>query len=139
MDGKRTLLVFVETDTGVVGVGETWADAGDPASLVAFIERDLAPVLVGESALEPERHFKRAIDLGVVSVRRSQTWAGMSAIDIALWDIKAQAAGEPLWRLLGGDSPRVEPYASAGLYKSGQRPTRLPRSMPSTSAAASGR
>ncbi len=117
---KRTLLVFVETDTGVVGVGETWVDAGDPASLVAFIEHDLAPVLVGESALEPERHFKRAIDLGAVSVRRSQTWASMSAIDIALWDIKAQAAGEPLWRLLGGASPRVEPYASAGLYKAGQ-------------------
>lgn len=117
---KRSLLVFVETDTGLIGVGETWVDAGDPASLVAFIERDLAPALIGESALTPEQHFKRAIDLGTVSVRRSQTWAGMSAIDIALWDIKAQAAGEPLWRLLGGGDPRVEPYASAGLYKEGQ-------------------
>lgn len=117
---KRSLLVFVETDSGLTGVGETWVDAGDPASLIAFIEKDLAPVLIGESALEPERHFKRAIDLGAVSVRRSQTWAGMSAIDIALWDIKAQAAREPLWRLLGGANPKVEPYASAGLYKAGQ-------------------
>ncbi len=116
---KRSLLVFVETDDGRIGVGEAWVDAGDPGSLVAFIESDLTPVLIGESALEPERHFKRAIELATVSVRRSQTWACMSAIDIALWDLKAQAAGEPLWRLLGGADPCVAPYASAGLYKLG--------------------
>lgn len=68
----------------------------------------------------PEKHFKTAIDRAVVSTRRSQTWAAMSAIDIALWDIKGQALGEPLWRLLGGHDPRVMPYASAGLYKDGQ-------------------
>ncbi len=117
---KRTLLVFVETDTGLIGAGETWVDGANAGSLVSFIEEDLKPALVGQSALTPERHFKAALDLTAVSTRRSQTWAGMSAIDIALWDIKGKAAGEPLWRLLGGHDPRVLPYASAGLYKTGQ-------------------
>jgi L-alanine-DL-glutamate epimerase-like enolase superfamily enzyme len=44
----------------------------------------------------------------------------MSAVDIALWDLKSQRAGLPLWRMLGGNDPRVMPYASAGLYKAGQ-------------------
>jgi L-alanine-DL-glutamate epimerase-like enolase superfamily enzyme len=119
---KRTLLVFVLTDTGLVGAGEAWVDGATADSIVTFIEHDLRPGLVGESALTPEKHFKTAIDRAQVSTRRSQTWAAMSAVDIALWDIKGQALGEPLWRLLGGHDPRVLPYASAGLYKDGQTP-----------------
>jgi L-alanine-DL-glutamate epimerase-like enolase superfamily enzyme len=112
----------VETDTGLLGAGEAWVDGATANSIVAFIEGDLRPGLVGESALTPERHFKTAIDRAQVSTRRSQTWAAMSAIDIAWWDIKGQALGEPLWRLLGGHDARVLPYASAGLYKEGQTP-----------------
>jgi D-arabinonate dehydratase/D-galactarolactone cycloisomerase len=117
---KRSLLVFVETDDGRVGVGECWVDGGTAAPLIAFVEHDLKPVLLGEDADLPERHFARAIRLANVSTRRSQTWVAMSAIDIALWDLKGQRAGQPLWRLLGGHDPRVAPYASAGLYKADQ-------------------
>ncbi len=117
---KRSLLVFVETADGRTGVGECWVDGGTPGSLTAFIEEDLKPVLVGQDSDLPERHFRRAIDMTAVTTRRSQTWVCMSAIDIALWDLKAQRAGMPLWRMLGGNDPRVMPYASAGLYKVGQ-------------------
>jgi L-alanine-DL-glutamate epimerase-like enolase superfamily enzyme len=117
---KRSLLTFVLTESGHIGVGESWVDGGDAASIAAFIESDVAATLRGQDARLPELHFRRAIDKTQVSTRRSQTWAAMSAIDIALWDIKAQIAGEPLWRLLGGHDPRLTPYASAGLYKEGQ-------------------
>jgi L-alanine-DL-glutamate epimerase-like enolase superfamily enzyme len=117
---KRTLLTFVTTDADLVGVGESWVDAGDPAPIASFIERELAPRLVGEDPRLPELHFRRALDMTQVSTRRSLTWAGMSAVDTALWDIKAQAAGEPLWRMLGGHDRRVMPYASGGLYRDGQ-------------------
>ena len=117
---KRSLLTFVETDAGLTGVGESWSDGGDPASISAFIALDLAPRLLGQDPRLTEQHFRRALDLTQTSTRRSQTWAGMSAIDIALWDIKSQAAGEPLWRMLGGHDPRVRAYASGGLYRDGQ-------------------
>jgi L-alanine-DL-glutamate epimerase-like enolase superfamily enzyme len=117
---KRTLLAFVETDTGLLGVGEAWVDGATAGSIVAFVENDLKPVLVGADPILTERHFRAAISTAEVSTRRSQTWAAMSAIDIALWDLKGQLAGLPLWRLLGGNDPRVMPYASAGLYKEGQ-------------------
>ncbi|HEY2970049.1 MAG TPA: mandelate racemase/muconate lactonizing enzyme family protein, partial [Casimicrobiaceae bacterium] len=42
-----------------------------------------------------------------------------SAIDIALWDLAAQAAGQPLWRALGGSTGRAAVYASGGLYRDG--------------------
>jgi L-alanine-DL-glutamate epimerase-like enolase superfamily enzyme len=117
---KRSLLTFVFTDAGLIGVGESWVDAGDPEPVAVFIERELKPRLIGEDPRLPELHFRRALDMTQVSTRRSLTWAGMSAVDIALWDIKAKAAGEPLWRMLGGHDPRVMPYASGGLYKDGQ-------------------
>lgn len=119
---KRSLLTFVETEDGRLGVGESWVDGAAGDSIVAHIRSEVRPALIGEDARLTERHFKAAIDRAVVSTRRSQTWAAMSAVDIALWDLKAQAAGEPLWRLLGGNDPRVLPYASAGLYRDGQTP-----------------
>ena len=103
-----------------MGAGESWTDGATAASTISFIENDLKPSLLGLDPRLPEKHFKTAIDRAAVSARRSQTWAAMSAIDIALWDIKGQALGEPLWRMLGGHEPRVMPYASAGLYKDGQ-------------------
>lgn len=117
---KRSFLVFVETSDGRIGVGESWVDGGSPGSLASFVEEDLKPSLVGQDSDLSEHFFRRAIDMTSVTTRRSQTWACMSAIDIALWDLKAQRAGMPLWRLLGGNNPKVMPYASAGLYKSGQ-------------------
>jgi L-alanine-DL-glutamate epimerase-like enolase superfamily enzyme len=47
------------------------------------------------------------------------TAATASAVDIALWDLVAQAQGMPLWRALGGDTGRTPVYASGGLYRDG--------------------
>lgn len=117
---KQVLIVFVLTDEGVIGVGETWSDAGAADSLVAFLEHDLKPLLVGRDPDLIERFWAEALDRAVVSTRRSTTWGMMSAVDVALWDIKGKRAGMPLWRLLGGDGRKVLPYASGGLYKEGQ-------------------
>jgi L-alanine-DL-glutamate epimerase-like enolase superfamily enzyme len=45
--------------------------------------------------------------------------AAASALDLALWDLEAQARGDPLWRALGGRDGRVAVYASGGLYRDG--------------------
>jgi D-galactarolactone cycloisomerase len=111
---KQTLLVFVLTDEGVTGVGEAWSDAGTASSIEAFIENDVKPILVGADAGLVEHFASVLLDRAIVSTRRSQTAAALSAIDIALWDIKGKEAGQPVWRLLGGNDRKVLPYASSG-------------------------
>ncbi len=119
---KNTLLVFVEGEDGTLGVGEAWCDGGPPGSLASFINDDIKPVLVGRDADTIERFWSEALGRSLVSTRRSQTWAALSAIDIALWDLKGKRVGQPIWRLMGGAGKPALPYASAGLYVDGQTP-----------------
>jgi D-galactarolactone cycloisomerase len=102
-------LVAVHTEDGVTGVGSTATDAG----LVRAAVQVLAPLCIGESALEPERVAEK--------MHQSTFWLGrggslthvISAIDIAMWDILGQVTGQPVGRLLGGRyRERVRPYAS---------------------------
>jgi len=95
-------LVLVETDEGITGVGMGSAvqldlvfdaiEGEDPRSVTALYDRML------------RRTFKTG--------HAGAIFGTIGALDTALWDIKAQAAGEPLWRLLGGRDRTVPAYAS---------------------------
>jgi L-alanine-DL-glutamate epimerase-like enolase superfamily enzyme len=93
------LWVRIHTDRGLVGLGETYPH---PASEEAVILDRLAPKLIGRDPLAIERIW--ADNFLEVSY---SGWAGaemraMSAIDIALHDLAGQAAGMPVYQLLGG-------------------------------------
>src|SRR5712664_475047 len=111
------LLVEVETDSGIVGIGEAGLGGGSTASV---IEKDLAPLLVGEDPLLIEglwqKMFARTRQYG----RRGIVMNAISGIDIALWDIAGKVARLPLYRLFGGCRDRVEAYASGGFYQEGK-------------------
>lgn len=96
------VLVEVETDEGLVGLGE-----GAPAyevtgetqrSTAAVIEEVLAPLVVGENPLDVERVRRRMWELV------DGAPAAHAAIEIALQDLRGKAAGMPLYRLLGGNA-----------------------------------
>ena len=130
MTSFDTTLVRIETDDGLVGHGEAKAAVGSQANcaaLVALIERDLGPMLIGEDASQISRiwdicyngsraHF--AINRGhsfPIMGRRGLTVAALSGIDIALWDIAGKALNVPVHRLLGGKrKDRFPAYASGG-------------------------
>ncbi|RYY87948.1 MAG: mandelate racemase/muconate lactonizing enzyme family protein [Comamonadaceae bacterium] len=105
-------LVQVETDTGLVGTGMT---AITEEEVVASIVNDVAAHhLVG---LDPMRHELLWDKLQWLLVPRGQSGYGshaMAALDLALWDIKGQALGQPCWRLLGGAREEVPVYATFG-------------------------
>jgi L-alanine-DL-glutamate epimerase-like enolase superfamily enzyme len=111
------LLVEVETDTGIVGIGEAGLGGGATATV---IEKDLAPMLVGEDPLMIEglwqKMFARTRQYG----RRGIVMQGISGIDIALWDIAGKVAKLPVYQLLGACRDRVEAYASGGFYQEGK-------------------
>ncbi len=114
---RGALLVEIETDGGIVGIGEAGVGGGVTATV---IEKDLAPMLVGEDPLLIEylwqRMFARTRQYG----RRGLVMQAISGIDIALWDIAGKIAKLPVYRLLGACRDRVEAYASGGFYQEGK-------------------
>jgi len=119
---KNVVLVFVICDDGTVGVGECWASGADPRALVATLEDDVAPRLIGADPLAIGTAWEGTNKLAHISARHGILRAAIAGIDIALWDIMGKAAGLPVWKLLGGFTDRVFPYASAGLYAPGKTP-----------------
>lgn len=123
-------LVRIETDTGLVGWGEgknAAGSAGDYAAVVALINREIAPRIVGRNPLDIQpiweslfsgSRYGHVVARGHVMpemARRGVTLAGISAVDIALWDIAGKHYREPVWRLLGGrKAERLPAYASGG-------------------------
>ena len=98
-------LVWVElqTDEGLVGLGETFRN---PEATAAYLHETCAPYLLGKDPLQIERHASALMSevgnhfSGFPS--RSIEVRGNSAVDLALWDLAGQAAGLPLYQLLGG-------------------------------------
>ena len=105
---KVMVLVFLEADSGHLGVGEAWNTAASPQALVATIEDDLAPLVIGEDPFFVERVWQRAFRPTELSSRTGIVAAALSAVDIALWDLMGQALGLPLYRVLGAHADEVE-------------------------------
>ncbi|MBC8164786.1 MAG: mandelate racemase/muconate lactonizing enzyme family protein, partial [Bryobacteraceae bacterium] len=97
----RWLWVRIHTESGLVGLGETypWPDAE-----AAVIQNSIAPVLLGQDASRIDFLWSRMFRAIGFS-----GWAGaeiraISAVDIALWDLAGKVAGMPVYQLLGGAS-----------------------------------
>ncbi|MEO5671608.1 MAG: enolase C-terminal domain-like protein, partial [Ramlibacter sp.] len=96
----------IETEDGLVGHGFTGTHAHLPGDqlIARCITTCHAPLLVGEDASDVQRLWlKLARNPALQWIGRAGiTTLSHAAIDIALWDLKAQHAGVPLWKLLGG-------------------------------------
>ncbi|MEW5978615.1 MAG: mandelate racemase/muconate lactonizing enzyme family protein [Acidobacteriota bacterium] len=102
------LWVRIHTDSGLVGLGETYPAA---ESVHAVLEHNLAPVLLGRDPRQIDRLWADML-LAV----GYHGWAGsemraISAVDIALWDLLGKISGQPIYQLLGGKSrDRIRTY-----------------------------
>src|SRR5579872_6295162 len=93
------ILCRVTTEDGIVGVGESYYL---PAAVAEVIHDWMSHRLLGADAFDIEGHwrflYERAANFGA----RGTELRALSAIDLALWDIKGKALGQPVWQLLGG-------------------------------------
>jgi galactonate dehydratase len=96
---RNYLFVVVDTDEGIFGVGESGLTGRELA--VAGVIEHLKPALIGQ---EPGRieHIWQYISRGAFFPAEGAVSAALSAIDIALWDIKGKALNVPIYELLGG-------------------------------------
>jgi len=111
-----TVLVKVETDTGLIGYGEAFAYSCARA-VVAAIEDMIAPLVVGRDARSPGGLLDELQQKLHLFGRYGITMFALSGLDIALWDLAGKDAGLPLHRLLGGAVRDTVPgYASLFKY-----------------------
>jgi L-alanine-DL-glutamate epimerase-like enolase superfamily enzyme len=111
LEWDATTIVLVEAHAdGVVGHGYSYADA----SAAELVGRLLAPKLRGLDALATERAWWEMAGAVRNVGRPGIASHALSAVDVALWDLKARLLGVPLFRLLGAARERVAIYGSGG-------------------------
>ena len=107
---RNYIYVLIDTDRGATGLGE--ASLGGQTRAVLGMIEDLKPLLIGADPFRIEHIWQQAY--------RHAFWHGgvtflsaLSGIEVALWDIKGQAHGVPIWRMMGGlVRDRIRAYAN---------------------------
>lgn len=97
--GMVSVLVEVDTDEGLVGLGE--AAAYPSADIIEAVLRTVEPLVVGESAFTIERIMKRINVVGTWHHVQA-TSPAIAAVEMALWDLLGKASGQPVVNLFGG-------------------------------------
>ena len=104
--------VRIRTADGAEGLGYTYTVGKTGGAAVrSHLEQDIAPWLLGEDPRRVEYMWQKMWHGLHFVGRGGAAGFAISAVDIALWDLKAKLADEPLWRFLGGCDPRVKIYA----------------------------
>ena len=112
------LVVRIRTDDGLEGVGFTLGyDAS--VAMVALVDAIYRPILMGANALHSEYLWAEMYRQSIQAGRRGAALRAMSAIDIALWDLRGKRAGMPVMELLGVKSNHLRCYATGGYYREG--------------------
>ena len=100
--GRNFVTLKIETDAGLYGLGDGTLN-GRELSVVAYLNEHIIPCLIGRDAHQIEDIWQ-FLYRGAYWRRGPVTMCAIAAVDTALWDLKAKAAGMPLYQLLGGRS-----------------------------------
>jgi D-galactarolactone cycloisomerase len=112
---SEILVVEVETGDGVIGLGEGFCRISARIH-AAFVDQLLAPRLLGRDARD-RRALWKAMRSSISGQPGGQIVEAIAAVDIALWDIAGQTAGQPVHRLLGGmGRTELRAYASSVMW-----------------------
>lgn len=109
---RRICIVKVTTDDGICG----WGEGYGPADVIKAGIELITPLLIGKNPIEQEtlwfEMYRKTLDYA----RRGVLSASISAVDVALWDLKGKVLQQPVSVLMGGQHrQKVVPYAT-GLY-----------------------
>ena len=111
------VILQIETDAGIEGIGVTTFGAGLTATLKHAVDQ-LGALVIGEDPLRVQAIGQKLRNAAGGSGPGGIFTLALSAIDIALWDIKGKELNQPLATLLGGLRAKVPTYASGALLRS---------------------
>ncbi len=112
------LVVVIHTDEGITGIGETDTNPWIARECIRArgthcMGLGLEEMLIGEDPMQPHRIWSKLYSGSKMSGRRGAVICAMGAIDMALWDLRGKALGQPIYKLLGGAvKDYITPYAS---------------------------
>jgi L-alanine-DL-glutamate epimerase-like enolase superfamily enzyme len=118
MRDRPMVLVRIEDNDGAVGWGEAWCNFPTVGAehRARLVESVIAPLIEGRVFDRPQEAFRQlTTKTAVLAIQAGEPGPiaqAIAGVDIALWDLAARRAGEPLWKMLGGKSPRLRVYAS---------------------------
>ncbi|HEY8576056.1 MAG TPA: mandelate racemase/muconate lactonizing enzyme family protein [Devosia sp.] len=111
---QETPIVRITDSDGVVGTGYSYTIGTGGHSVMALLERTLAPAIIGRDAYDIESIWRDLLFLTHATTVGAITAIAMAGIDTALWDLKCRKLGLPLHKLAGGAQKDVPLYTTEG-------------------------
>src|SRR4051812_41493476 len=102
MTAFELITIRVRDEEGAEGVGYTYTVGRNGGAVADILGREIPEIIAGAEADDTESIWQRLWWALHYGGRGGAAALALSAVDIALWDLKARRAGLPLWRLLGG-------------------------------------
>jgi len=115
--GMTMNLCSIDTDEGITGYGYVGGPMGG-GGIIHETLKELKHYVVGEDPFNVEKIWAKMYQPKIFG-RKGLEMRAISAVDIAIWDIMGKAAGQPIYKLLGGYTNKIKAYVAAGYYEEG--------------------
>lgn len=116
---RHYALVRICTDQEIEGIGVCYCGHKGSKLVASAVDEFFSGFIKGQDPRDVQRLWEEMYHESFLLGRRGAVLRGLSAIDIALWDIKTKEANLPLYKYLGASKEQVPAYASGGYYFSG--------------------
>lgn len=114
VDSVEFVQVRIDTDEGISGWGFNWNYTKGMRAVKTIIDDNYAPNLIGKDPLDHKTILRGLYYTNHFIGRVGVTRVGLCAVNMALWDIRLQLAGMPLWKYLGACKNKVKAYNTDG-------------------------
>jgi L-alanine-DL-glutamate epimerase-like enolase superfamily enzyme len=123
---NKRVYLYVELEAaGKIGSGFCYLGHTGSGTALAAIKELLSPILLGADVLCFERLWEQMYGQTLLHGRAGSVLRALSALDIAIWDVKSQLMQIPLWKAVGGLTDRARAYASGGYHQPTSTPDQV--------------
>ncbi|MBZ8135130.1 mandelate racemase/muconate lactonizing enzyme family protein [Afifella sp. IM 167] len=117
LNERAALLCRITATGGVTGIACVGNETVYGPGLKALVREAFREFLVGSDPTGIETHWQRMLGFDKAYIDRPALMGAIAAVDAALWDLKGHITGLPVWKLLGGNQPRVPVIGIGGYYE----------------------